>query len=169
MAHRHNPFRLNVGFVAHEQVGYSREFLFDIPTLQLDDLLLHQIRGQAVVSRTPQGLLFRVYLEATTPAECVRCLEPFEQALVTDFTELYAFSRKQMGESGLLYPESGIIDLAPLVREYMWLAFPIKPLCAEDCRGLCPVCGANRNVEDCGHTTESIDPRLEILKTLLEP
>jgi len=163
-----NPFRLNVGFIAHEQVGYSREFLFEIPALVLEDLPLHDLVGHITVSRTPQGLLFQAHLEATTPAECVRCLEPFEQKLVADFTELYAFSPKNAGESGLLYPESGQIDVAPLVREYMWLDFPIKPLCAEDCKGLCPVCGANRNVEDCGHTVEHIDPRLEILKTLLE-
>jgi uncharacterized protein len=163
-----NPFRLNVGFVAHERVGYSRDFLFDIPEVQLEDLPLQRVTGHVLVTRTPQGLLVQAHLEADTPAECVRCLEPFDLHLTTDFTELYAFTRKNMGESGLLYPESGQINLAPLVREYMWLAFPIKPLCSEDCKGLCPVCGANRNVEDCGHRPESIDPRLEILKTLLE-
>jgi len=163
-----NPFRLNVGFIAHEQVGYSRDFLFDLPALRLDDLPLRHIHGRVTVTRTTQGLLIQTHMEATTPAECVRCLEAFEQPLQTDFTELYAFSRKNMGESGLLYPESGRIDLAPLLREYLWLAFPIKPLCSSECKGLCPVCGANRNVETCGHTTEQIDPRLEILKTLLE-
>jgi len=163
-----NPFRLNVGFIAHEHVGYSRDFLFDIPALRLDDLPLRHIRGRVVVTRTPQGLLFQAHLEATTPAECVRCLESFEQPLQTDFTELYAFLRKNMGESGLLYPDSGQIDLAPLVREYMWLAFPIKPLCDPECKGLCPVCGINRNVETCDHHQEQIDPRLAILGTLLE-
>ena len=167
MAHD-NPFRLNVGFIAHEQVGYSRDFLFDIASLRLDDLPLHRLRGRVAITRTPQGLLVQAHLEAATPAECVRCLEAFEQPLQTDFTELYAFSRKHMGESGLLYPESGQIDLAPLVREYMWLAFPIKPLCNLECKGLCPLCGVNRNVETCDHNQEQIDPRLAILGTLLE-
>ncbi len=167
MAHT-NPFRLNVGFIAHGQVGYSRDFIFDLPSLHLEDLELHHLRGNIMVTRTTQGLLVQAALEADTPAECVRCLEPFEQHLETEFTELYAFSRKNVGESGLLYPESGYIDLAPLVREYMLLAMPINPLCEPACKGLCPVCGVNRNETDCGHTTESIDPRLEILKTLLE-
>ncbi len=162
------PFRLNVGFIAHEQVGYSREFIFDVPSITLEDLPLHNLRGTVTVTRTHQGLLVEANLKATTPTECVRCLEQFEQKLEAVFTELYAFTERQMGESGLLYPESGQIDIGPLVREYMWLSFPIKPLCSEDCKGLCPVCGANLNYEDCGHRVEHIDPRLEVLKTLLE-
>ena len=167
MAHE-NPFRLNVGFIAHEQVGYRRDFLFNLPSVRLEDLVLHRLEGYARFTRTPQGLLLEAHLVAWTPAECVRCLEPFEQRLEADFTELYAFSSKHVGESGLRYPESGLIDLAPLVREYMWLAFPIKPLCTPECKGLCPICGANLNHEDCGHTIEHIDPRWEVLKSLLE-
>lgn len=160
-------FRLNVGFVAHEAVGYSREFVFEIPEIRLDDLTLHQVKGVAVVSRATQGLLFHVQMEALTPTVCVRCLTPFEQPLQVDFTELYAFSPRQMSESGLLFPESGVIDLAPLVREYMWLEVPIQPVCRPDCKGLCPVCGANQNEVVCHHEPESVDPRLAVLKSLL--
>jgi len=46
------------------------------------------------------------------------------------------------------------------------LSVPMKPLCKEDCKGLCPVCGANLNYEDCGHTQEKVDPRLLKLKEL---
>ncbi len=161
-------FRLNVGFVAHEAVGYSREFLFDIPEIQIEDLALRDLQGVAVVSRTPQGLLFHVTLAAHTPAVCVRCLEPFEQALRVDFTELYAFSPKHLTEAELLFPETGVVDLAPLVREYMWLEFPIQPLCRPDCRGLCPVCGANQNQVTCNHDLREVDPRLAVLQTLLD-
>lgn len=162
-------FRLNVGFVAHEQVGYSREFVFEsIPRVWLDDLELRGVEGQVRVTRTPQGLLFQVMLSATTPAECVRCLSPFDQPLRVLFTELYAFSVRGMTESGLLYPETGIVDLGPLVREYMLLELPIKPLCRPDCRGLCPVCGANQNEGLCRHEPTDIDPRLAVLRSLLD-
>ncbi len=162
-------FRLNVGFVAHEQVGYSREFVFEsIPAVRLDDLDLYEVQGQVLVTRTPQGLLFQVALEATTPTECVRCLSPFEQRLRVAFTELYAFSTRGMTESGLLYPETGVVDLGPLVREYMLLDFPIKPLCRPDCRGLCPVCGANQNEHRCHHEPAEVDPRLAVLRSLLD-
>ncbi len=161
-------FRLNVGFIAHEAVGYSREFSFDIPEIRLEDLHLHRLQGTVLVSRTPQGLLFHAVLEAFTPAVCVRCLEPFEQRLRVDFTELYAFAPKHVSESGLLFPETGIVDLAPLVREYMWLEMPIQPVCRPDCRGLCPVCGANQNEVTCHHETQEVDPRLAVLQSLLD-
>ena len=161
-------FRLNVGFIAHEAVGYSREFSFDIPEIQLEDLLLRDLQGTTLVTRTPQGLLFTVTLEAVTPAVCVRCLTPFLQVLRVDFTELYAFAPKHQSESGLLFPETGIVDIGPLVREYMWLEMPIQPLCRPDCRGLCPVCGANQNEVTCHHDTQEVDPRLAVLQSLLD-
>jgi uncharacterized protein len=98
----------------------------------------------------------------------VRCLNDFTLPLEVDFTELYAFSRNGMSESGLLLPEDAQIDLSPLVREYMLLAVPIQPLCMPDCKGLCPICGANQNENVCNHPEEEIDPRLSILKTWLD-
>ena len=160
-------FRLNVGFIAHESVGYSREFVFDIPEIRLEDLVLRQLGGVAVVSRTTQGLLFQVEMHALTPTVCVRCLTPFDLPLQVQFTELYAFSPRQATGTTTLFPESGVVDLASLVREYMWLEVPIQPLCRPDCKGLCPVCGANQNETTCHHDLEEIDPRLAVLKTLL--
>ena len=62
--------------------------------------------------------------------------------------------------------EGDEVNLAPLVRETLLLALPTKPLCREDCRGLCPRCGANRNGAECGCREEWRDPRLEVLRTL---
>ncbi len=83
--------------------------------------------------------------------ECVRCLAEFNQTLSAFFQEVFAFRREQVTESGLLVPEDGNIDLAPLVSEYMQLEIPIKPLCRPDCLGLCVVCGADLNTETCEH------------------
>ncbi len=60
------------------------------------------------------------------------------------------------------------IDLAPLFREMVILAIPIKPLCKPDCKGLCPVCGVDRNHETCEHAQENepVDPRWEGLREL---
>jgi uncharacterized protein len=86
-----------------------------------------------------------------------------------EFTELYAFSRNSVTDSGLLFPEDGHIDLAPLVREYALLAVPITPLCRPDCKGLCPVCGENQNETTCNHSEDEINPDFEILKSLNRP
>jgi uncharacterized protein len=164
-----NLLRLNVGFLINQPVGYSRDFLFDIPRISLsEDLDLNNLSGVAQITRTSQGLLVQVKLHATLLSECVRCLIHYNQSLNTNFTELYAFSKDSITESELILPEDGHIDLDPLVREYMLLEVPISPICRSDCKGLCQICGNNLNVEQCQHDDETIDPRLSKLKTLLE-
>ncbi len=164
-----NPFRLNVGFIAAEAVGYQREFDLAVASMRLDDLEVRAVQGVATVSRTARGLLVQVHVEADTPQVCARCLKPFHQHLVADFEELYAFNDKGLSEEGLRYPYTGILDLAPLIREYFILDIPISPVCSPDCKGLCPVCGADRNETDCGHTTATTDPRWDALRALLNP
>jgi len=163
----HDFFRLNVGFIIHETIGYSRDFPFEAAAVQLPpDLDLTDLVGEVRVTRTSQGLLVQVKMAARMLTECGRCLEDFNQPLQIGFTELYAFTPNSLTESGLLVPESGKIDLAPLIREEMLLAMPISPICRSDCQGLCPVCGENLNRVHCNHEPEVIDPRMEVLKQL---
>ncbi len=103
-----------------------------------------------------------------TELECVRCLTGFQQPLNINFTELYAFSQRYVTDSGLLMPETGTIDLNPVVREYAMLEIPMRPLCKPDCKGLCPICGNNLNESTCTHEDDSGDPRLASLKSLLD-
>ena len=69
-------------------------------------------------------------------------------------------------------PRAGIdryvIDLGEVMREQFFLALPMKPLCRPECKGLCPICGANRNRQECGCREEWVDPRLAGLKNLLK-
>lgn len=169
MSDPHSPLRLNVGFIVAQSAGYSRDFSIEIPQVTLPpDFALTNLAGDVRVSRTPQGLLLQSNFQADTNLECVRCLDNFTTRLHTDFTELYAFSRRNITESGLLVPDDGQIDLEPLLREYMILEVPISPLCRPDCNGLCPVCGENRNYVTCTHEEEPVDPRLDVLKKLLD-
>jgi uncharacterized protein len=148
-----NPFLINVGFIIHQTVGYSREFPFEYDTISLSaDLVLSQLNGTVLVTRTAQGLLVQANMEATMTTECSRCLVEFPQLLETDFTELYAFSPNSMTDSGLILPENGKINLTPILRDEMMLAIPIKPICRSDCRGLCVVCGENLNETTCEHS-----------------
>jgi uncharacterized protein len=161
--------RLNVGFIRHQTVGYSRDFPIDLPSVFLKpDLKLYNLVGNALVTRTTHGLLLQSRLHAQISAECVRCLNGFSQPLEAELTELYAFTPDSATESGFLLPENGIIDIGPVVREEMLLAIPINPLCSPDCKGLCPICGENLNETVCNHEDENIDPRLSVLRTLLD-
>jgi uncharacterized protein len=163
-----NFFILNIGFVTHQTIGYSREFPFDAPEVTLSpDLRLHDFSGIVKVTRTAQGLLLQGKFTAQVLTECVRCLDEFRQLLDTEFTELYAFNRDSVTESGLILPENGKINLAPIIREEMLLAIPINTLCKPGCKGLCPVCGENQNFTSCNHKDEATDSRMDALKALL--
>jgi uncharacterized protein len=61
------------------------------------------------------------------------------------------------------------VDLSPLIREQVLLALPTRPLCEDDCRGLCPHCGVNLNRTTCECRVENLDPRLEAIRSLKLP
>ena len=169
MSDPHSPLRLNVGFIVAQSAGFNRDFPFDLPQINIPpDLHISHLVGSIRATRTPQGILLQAVVKAQTSLECVRCLTIFQQILQVNFTELYAFSQRYVTDSGLLMPETGIIDLTPVLREYILLDIPISPLCSQDCKGLCPICGNNFNESSCNHEEETGDPRLASLKTLLD-
>lgn len=152
MASQHFPLKINVGFFYNLPIGSYRDFHFDFPDLNLPpDFHATDLHGQVHISRTPQGLLVEGKFTAYTSSECVRCLEPFDQYLESSFDEVYAYKSHNFTDSGLFVPEDGNIDLGPVVREYLMLENPIKPLCKSDCKGLCVVCGENLNTGTCEH------------------
>jgi uncharacterized protein len=167
MPNPRKPFRINVGFIIHEEVGYSHEIPFDLDKVALEDLELKHLRGSVQIGRTPQGLIVQGKFSGEASLDCVRCLKPFVHPLDWQFAELYAFNKKSVSETGLLLPDDAHIDLAPLLREYALLEVPINPLHAPDCKGLCPECGQDLNMKDCGHRPQDEDSPFSALKELL--
>jgi uncharacterized protein len=167
MPNPRKPFRINVGFIVHEEIGYTSEFTFDVPKVEIEDLLLTDIKGEVQVGRTQQGLVVQGKFAGDTTLECVRCLNDFSHHLVWEFAELYAFNQDSITDSGLILPDSAQIDLAPLLREYALLEIPISPLHIADCKGLCIECGQDLNVRDCGHNQNNEDSPFSMLKKLL--
>jgi uncharacterized protein len=161
--------RLNVGFLLKESTGYRRKFEFDADDAQIaDDLTVTGLRGAVTLTRTPQGLYAEGRLTAFVTADCVRCLDEFPQRLSANITELFVFPAEDAKPGDLVIPDDAVLDLAPLVREDMLLSAPMQAVCREDCKGLCPACGANRNVETCNCAEDNVDPRFAALRTLLE-
>ena len=110
--------------------------------------------------------------------ECGRCLEPFEIAVDNPFELRYVPEPATLAEgeerevsdddlTTAFYKEDSL-DLGELMHEQFVLALPMKPLCAETCKGLCVHCGTNLNKETCACAPEWIDPRLAALKGLLK-
>jgi uncharacterized protein len=150
------PLRINVGFLIHSPLGASRDIHFDFPSVQItEDFEIKELKGMVRLSRATQGILLQGEFRGKKGEECVRCLTGIMQYLETSFSEIYAFDEHSASDSGLLVPEDGNVDLAPLIREYLWIEVPINPICRPDCKGLCPVCGENLNETTCEHVAQS--------------
>jgi uncharacterized protein len=153
------PLRINAGFLINAPISTSREIDFDLPAISLgNDLNLQKLVGKVELTRTPKGILIVGSFVSSIPAECVRCLDEYDQPLKTHFDELYAFHTNSVTESGLIVPDDGNIDLLPLLREYFLIEVPIKMVCRVDCKGLCTECGENLNHQTCEHQAEKIRP-----------
>lgn len=169
MPNPRKPFRFNVGFIIHEEVGYSHDFPFEFDKVTLgDELDLRNFAGNVNVGKTPQGLIAQGNFSAKTTVTCSRCLTDFVQELGWEFTELYAFNQRSLTDSGLLLPEDAHLDVEELLREYALLEIPINPICKPDCLGLCAECGQNLNEKDCGHRPEEPGSPFAKLKDLLK-
>jgi uncharacterized protein len=110
---------------------------------------------------------------------CSRCLEPFVMPVDREFDLRYLPAgaaepdedeeiEVEDDDVAVTFYRDEQIDLNELLREQFYLALPMKPLCSEDCQGICPQCGTNRNTAPCDCTPQWEDPRLAALKTLLE-
>ena len=120
---------------------------------------------------------FRLEGTARTELElsCSRCLEPFRMPVDASFDLRYLPASEMVSDGeretqdedlDIGYYRDDQIDLNELLREQFYLALPMKPLCQEDCRGLCPQCGTNLNTSTCACEPDVVDPRLAALKSL---
>ena len=109
--------------------------------------------------------------------ECSRCLESYPFEVDIPFDLLYAPHAENVGEGeaeieeddmSTAYYSNEQIDLGHLIREQLYLAIPMKPLCRESCRGLCPECGTNLNNSTCTCAPKWVDPRLDALRSLAD-
>ena len=124
------------------------------------------------------GSTYRVVgrLDATLELGCSRCLEPCRVVVGVGVDLLYLPALEDTGEAEVRIEESDLtsafyqddqIDLVQLMHEQFQLALPMKPLCGDDCLGLCTVCGGNRNTTTCQCVECWEDPRFAALKNLL--
>ena len=150
------PYRINVGFLINAPVGTYRDFVIDEASMELaDDLQAREIHCTVRVSKVQQGILATADCSAKTELECTRCLEPFPTELNAHFEELFYFHYlRENQDAEQFLPESGYMDLGELIREYLVMEVPYAPVCKEDCKGLCPICGKNLNMEPHVHQEE---------------
>jgi len=142
--------------------------------------LAEGLDGRPVAARlqvVPGGnaVFVRGTLRGAVAATCGRCLEPFEAPVQAEFHLTYVaeIPQGQGGEAELHREDldlevlqDGAIDLDEVVAEQYLLQVPSHPACSDDCRGLCPVCGSNRNQTTCTCGDTVPDPRFALLAGL---
>ena len=114
-------------------------------------------------------------VKTTLELPCSRCLEAFRLPVDSQFELRYQPHAQNTGEGEREIEEDDLttafyeneeIDLEQLMQEQFYLVLPMKPLCREDCTGLCPVCGKNLNRETCDCKRDWDDPRFAALREL---
>lgn len=144
----------------------------DLSGLELDGVkpFCAPVTVQARFRSFAGSVLLDAHLVYQVVMPCDRCGELTKTDWEKDFSHVLvrALGNEQDddGDEYVVVPEERL-DLDELLREDILLELPSKYLCSPDCRGLCPRCGANLNLGDCGCDRREIDPRLEVLKDLL--
>lgn len=110
-----------------------------------------------------EGVLASGTVAAPVTGECARCLGPVTGTVTVDVQELFAYAdsatEETTEEDEVSHLVGDLLDLEQVVRDVVVLALPLSPLCREDCRGLCPGCGAALDELPDDHTHTTTDPR----------
>ena len=178
-----NPLLIDVSKIPPEGLQVDAEL--DPATLRVEGDDSFSLAGGSLHARLERGddesVHVRGHLAARLGMQCGRCLEPFEMALDQELELFYLPHVKDAEEEDedevelsdhdmvVAYYRDRRLDLAEVVREQIVLALPLRRLCREDCRGLCPSCGTNRNLAACAcKIEEPEDPRLAPLRKLFD-
>lgn len=166
--------KINVAQLKQE-IGGTKEFSFIVPGDHLDiegdnpwSGSNVQIKGEIV--NNGRVLELRGSITAAARLTCSRCLENTVAQMALPFAENYVEAGEESDASDyeFLSYAGDEIDLTELVRENLLLAEPLKTVCDENCKGLCPSCGTNLNNTTCSCDRDDVDPRLAVLKSLLQ-
>lgn len=108
--------------------------------------------GTGCVRSAAGSLLLDADCTFSVDTECARCLSPVKRRLKTHVTHYLTDNLADEGSEGYIIVNYKSFDVSALLREDMILSMPARFLCRPDCKGLCPVCGADLNAGECEHT-----------------
>lgn len=124
-----------------------------------------QLHAELVLENASGVLVVRGPAETTLGLTCHRCLTEWSESLRVEVAEALGFEDDDVGYA----LDGDTVDLEPVLRDALLLEVPLRPLCRDDCLGICATCGADLNTDSCpGHDEESASPFAE-LRDLLEP
>jgi len=131
------------------------------------------VKARLHVEKSGSRLVVRGTVSGVFSVECSRCLEPFDLGVAEEVLTVLTpreervlkveISTEDLDED---FYQGEEIDLWPIIREHIILGLPARRICKETCQGLCPQCGANRNLTPCDCTLEAPHPGLAALQAL---
>jgi uncharacterized protein len=167
---------LDVGQMRDPEARIERTFAAGVlPTDQSICRIAAPVTLNVVVRKDRMQFRLVGRVKTTMELTCSRCLDSFLTLVDEPFDVLFlphapaGPGEERMVEDDDLstaFYEDNVIDLGQLMQEQCYLAVPMKPLCTEDCRGLCPECGTNFNTASCACRPTWMDPRLAVLDQL---
>jgi uncharacterized protein len=156
--------------------AFARGYEPDELSLEVEDVrLAERVEVNGRGRRTSDAIQVSGALKTKVETPCARCLKPVVVPIATQFSERFVTAVSWRSEEqheldredlDLALFDGESIDLDQLVREEIVLAVPTQVLCREDCKGLCPTCGIDRNLAACECEARSVDSRWEKLKDL---
>jgi uncharacterized protein len=125
---------------------------------------LQPVKIEGTLKNENEIFVFEAKGKTEVNLRCDRCIAPVRKELCFEIKERFAHTGRGNEETETFSGDQ--IDLTDFVKRSVISALPMKILCSEDCKGLCPVCGKNLNEGECGCVTTYIDPRFESLRAL---
>lgn len=161
------------GVTRQEFVTEASDFPLEYMGIEVSGTLA----ANAEITKSKDQIIFRGSISAPSKLMCARCAEEFEKVVESDLVFVLAFVPEQKEEEfrdedseDYFFIAEGTIeyDFSSQIRELLILAVGIKPLCKDECQGICPTCGKNLNIEQCDCNREQIDERWLPLKDLTD-
>ncbi len=170
--------QINIGNIPEEGVEFrftkKGEWLQSLlPEGGRTDFTADDITLVCRVMKTLNNVTIKGRIHTELQLECCRCLDRFAYPLKTEFTETLVPAEEIDKEEERELTEEDFdfgfyrgdtVHLDQVIAEQILLQIPVKPLCSESCKGLCPLCGTNRNQRECNHEGERIDGPFAALK-----
>jgi uncharacterized protein len=137
------------------------------------DIILSPVQIELRIDKVGTEVMIRGNLTAKADLQCSRCATDFHSLLTIPVDAVYHPVEELKGDENHEVESDALnidfytgdeLDIHILVHEQVMLALPMKPLCSDICKGICPECGTDLNTGTCTCSTQTVDPRLEVLK-----
>ena len=168
---------INVSRLTRELSGSTRVYEIDEDCALLSGSGARRISGLVTMLRTDLGIWVSAALDTGVQSKCGRCLAEYVQPVHMAIEEEYLLEIDAHTGNRMNHPEDGdqyfyvgpdhIMDLTEAATQYATLSMPMKPVCREDCAGMCIECGTDLNESRCRCNRETVDARWAALSTLV--